>query len=137
MKKRDIYITDFDLKRLKTLVFEERSSGHDKDYLRNLEEELDRAKVVDAADIPSEVITMNSRVRLKDLATEDEIVLSLAFPQDADIDEGRISVLAPIGTGMIGCKVGDVIEWDVPAGVRKLEIIEILYQPEAEGDFHL
>lgn len=137
MKKRDIYITEFDLLRLEKLIEEKRSSGADSEYLHDLEEELNRAKVVDSKDIPDDVITMNSKVHLKDLATGEEITLSLAFPQDADIDKGKISILAPIGTGMIGYEVGDVIEWEVPAGLRRLEILEILYQPEAAGDLHL
>ncbi|MDY6795205.1 MAG: nucleoside diphosphate kinase regulator [Actinomycetota bacterium] len=137
MSKREIYITDFDLERLNALMADKKASGHDQRYLHDLEEELADAKVVGSAEIPHNVITMNSKVRLEDLETGEEIVLSLAFPQDADIDEGRISILAPIGTGMIGYKVGDAITWDVPAGVRKLKVLEILYQPEAEGDYHL
>jgi regulator of nucleoside diphosphate kinase len=138
MKKRDIFITEFDLERLNKLIEDEKSSGGgNKAYLGDLEEELGRATVVDSKDIPEDVITMNSTVRLKDLETGEDMTLSLVFPQDADIDEGRISILAPIGTGMIGYGVGEVIEWQVPAGTRSLEVEEILYQPEAAGDFHL
>jgi regulator of nucleoside diphosphate kinase len=137
MTNRDIFITQFDLDRLNKLISEKRLNSGDNSYLGDLEEELARASVVDSKDIPGDVITMNSKARLKDLDTGEEMTLSLVFPQDADIDEGRISILAPVGTGMLGYRVGEVLEWKVPAGLRKLEILEILYQPEAAGDFDL
>lgn len=137
MDKRGIFITQFDLDRLKALISEKRATGGDNAYLNDLEEELGQAEIVDSKDIPADVITMNSKVRMEDAETGEEMIYSLVFPQDADIDEGRISVLAPIGTGMIGYKKGDIIEWPVPAGMRKIEILEILYQPEASGDFDL
>jgi regulator of nucleoside diphosphate kinase len=112
-------------------------TGGENACLKDLEDELDRARIVESKDIPGDVITMNSKVRLRDLEAGDETVLFLVFPADANIDEGKISILAPVGTGMIGYKVGDVLEWKVPMGMRKLEILEILYQPEAAGDFHL
>jgi len=137
MKKRDIYITQFDLDRLKKLVAEVRAEGRNSAYLGDLEEELDRAVIVEPKEIPPNVITMNSKVRLKDQDTGEKMAFHLVFPKDADIEQGRISILAPIGTGMIGYEVGDTVEWEVPAGIRKLEILEILYQPEAAGDFDL
>lgn len=137
MKKRDIFITRFDLERLNKLMAEKRAEGGNSAYLKDLEEELTRASIVESDEVPGDVITMNSRVRLKDMDTGEEMTLSLVFPQDADIDQGRISILAPVGTGMLGYRVGDVLEWQVPAGLRRLEILEILYQPEAAGDFDL
>lgn len=137
MKKRAIYITDFDLNRLKKLLAEKRAEEANNEYLNDLEEELDRAKIVESREVPPDVITMNSQVKLKDLETSEEMVLSLVFPAEADIDEGKISVLAPVGTGMIGYSKGDTIEWKVPAGMRKLKVMELLYQPEAAGDYDL
>ncbi|MGC9336382.1 MAG: GreA/GreB family elongation factor, partial [Anaerolineae bacterium] len=61
----------------------------------------------------------------------------LVFPRDADIDQAKISILAPIGTAMLGYRVGDVFTWEVPEGTRRLRVKEILYQPEASGDYHL
>ncbi|WP_228767808.1 GreA/GreB family elongation factor [Candidatus Velamenicoccus archaeovorus] len=61
----------------------------------------------------------------------------LVYPEDADIEQNKISILAPIGTAILGYKVGDVIEWKVPAGVRRLKIKKILYQPEAAKEYHL
>jgi regulator of nucleoside diphosphate kinase len=65
------------------------------------------------------------------------MIYSLVFPNEADADEGRISILAPVGTAMIGYRVGDVIEWQVPSGLRRLKVEEIIYQPEASGDYLL
>ncbi|MDH5662210.1 MAG: nucleoside diphosphate kinase regulator [Elusimicrobiota bacterium] len=138
MKEKVIYITDTDKKRLKQLIREARAYGSEHEiYLEKLEGELNRGKVVKAKKIPKDVITMNSKVRLKDLGTQEEMIYQLVFPDDADPDQNKISILAPIGTALIGYRVGDVIEWKVPAGLRKLKVLEVLYQPEAAGDYHL
>ena len=80
---------------------------------------------------------MNSMVRLKDVDTGEDVIYTLVFPHDADIHHKKISILAPIGTALIGYRAGDIIEWNVPAGVKRLKIEKILYQPEAAGDYHL
>jgi regulator of nucleoside diphosphate kinase len=102
-----------------------------------LEKELSRAEVVAPKDVPADVVTMNSKVSLRDLDTGDEMDITLVFPKDADITQDKVSVLAPIGTAMLGYRVGDVVEWTVPDGVRRLHIEKVLYQPEASGDLHL
>jgi len=138
MSKKLIYITDSDMKRLKELVKVAREFGkEDERYLKELEDELDTGKIVKSKDIPNDVITMNSKVRLRDVDTQKEMVYWLVFPDDADPDQDKISILAPIGTALLGYKVGDIIEWKVPAGIVKLKVEEILYQPEAAGDYHL
>jgi regulator of nucleoside diphosphate kinase len=76
---------------------------------------------------------MNSRVRLTDAGTNEEQVYTVVFPSDANVEQRKISVLAPIGTAILGYRVGDMVEWRVPGGIRKLRIEEILYQPEAAG----
>ena len=139
MKETTIYINEVDLARLRKLIDLARETGNDANrmYLDRLEGELERAEVVNPNDIPNDVVTMRSTVRLKDLDNGKEMVYSLVFPNEADIDEGKISVLAPVGTAMIGYRVGDVIEWEVPSGLRRLKVEEIIYQPEASGDYHL
>jgi len=102
-----------------------------------LEAELDKAIIVDADKIPSDVITMNSKVSLKDMDTGKDSLYQLVYPEDADIEQNKISILAPIGTAILGYKAGDVIEWQVPAGLRKLKIKKVLYQPEAAKEYHL
>lgn len=138
MEPRDIYITKYDLSRLKELIevglsFKER----DREYLESLQNELDRAHIVDPVAIPHDVVTMNSRLRLKDLGSGEEHSYVLVFPSDADIKQNRISILAPIGTAILGYRAGDTVDWAVPAGTRKMRIEEILYQPEAAGRFDL
>ena len=134
MKERTIFVTEQDMQRLSDLVESaERISGRDLAHLRMLKEELQEAEVISSDRIPADVVTMNSRVRLKDLDSGRESVYALVFPRDADVAHGRISVLAPIGTAIIGYRAGDVIEWSVPAGERRFRLEEILYQPEAAG----
>lgn len=137
MKQRVIYSTSFDHDRLMDVLKNHSKVTKDEPHLRELQQELDRAKVVDPKSIPADVVTMNSKVLLKDLDSGEEETYTLVFPADADLDEGKISVLAPIGTAILGYRVGATISWKVPAGVRKLKIEKLLYQPEAAGDYHL
>jgi len=138
MSKKLIYITNNDMKRLRELIRVAREFGNGgKKYLRDLENELDNGKVVDSRHVPQDVITMNSNVRLKDINTQKEMICWLVFPDDSNADQGKISILAPIGTALLGYKIGDIIEWKVPAGLAKFKVEEILYQPEAAGDYHL
>jgi regulator of nucleoside diphosphate kinase len=111
--------------------------GNVKAQITELERELDRGKIVDSKNIPPDVITMNSAVQLRDLDSEEDLVFKLVFPSDANVKENKISILAPIGTALLGYRVGDIIEWEVPAGRRKLEIKKVIYQPEASKHFHL
>ena len=141
MKQREIFITQFDKDRLDELIEVAETFGdHSRQDLRNLQdlqEELERAKIVSPKEVPSSVVTMNSRVLLRDIDTSEEMTYTLVFPKDADIDSGSISVLAPVGTAILGYREGDVVEWPVPSGRRRISIEKILYQPEAAGDFHL
>jgi regulator of nucleoside diphosphate kinase len=133
-----IYVTEADYRRLTGLIEITRDrNGVDIEYLNTLEAELERAEIVDPKRIPANVITMRSKVRLKDLVSGEAKVYSLVFPTEANFNEGKISVLAPIGTAILGYRSGDTIEWPVPSGVRKLKVDEILYQPEAAGEYGL
>jgi regulator of nucleoside diphosphate kinase len=136
--KNKIYITEFDMKRLKGFIkfAEERWDKSVVQYLRELDEELDRAEIVKPEEIPTDVITMNSIFCLRDLDSGEEIVYTLVFPARADSANGKISILAPLGIAALGNRVGDTMEWEVPAGLKRLRVKEIVYQPEAEGDFH-
>lgn len=139
MAHRTIYITELDLERLTRLIENAMDSDDqgDREYLQKLQEELDYGKIVPSTRIPKDVITMNSRARLVDQDTKAVQEFTLVFPEDADVAKGKISILAPIGTAMLGYRVGDVFEWDVPAGRRRLKVEEITYQPEAAGDYDL
>ncbi len=134
--QRQIYITAHDKTRLERLLMEgEASGGRDRQDIQSMAAELARAQVLAPRDIPANVVTMNSKVLLIDVDTHEDMEYVLTFPHDADVTEGRISVLAPIGTALLGYAEGDVIEWPVPAGVRRIRIAKILYQPEAAGDY--
>lgn len=138
MENRTIYITKFDMDRLRALIDEQkRKDQRGNEYLNQLENELSRSILTSPTDVPPDVITMNSKVRLLDLETDEEMVYTLVFPPEADLKQGKLSVLAPIGTAILGYRNGDVINWNVPDGVRKLKVIEIIYQPEASGDYDL
>ena len=138
MTERKIYITEFDKLRLEELIgVAEEFGDRERKYLGVLATELERAEVVSPQDVPPNVVTMNSKVVLRDLNTSEKMTYALVFPRDANIDAGAISVLAPVGTAILGYAKGDVIEWPVPSGIRRICIEEILYQPEAAGDFHL
>jgi len=136
-RAKGIYITDFDLKRLRDLIQSANPVSRDEKHLHDLEDELGRAKVVNPKNVPEDVVTMNSKVRLEDLDSGERLTFTLSFPADADAEKGRISVLAPIGTAVIGYRVGDIIEWEVPAGKRRFRVRKLLYQPEAAGDYEL
>jgi regulator of nucleoside diphosphate kinase len=137
-KSLNIYITEQDYQRLSGLIESTRErNGVDREYLNKLEAELDRAEIVDPKQIPANVVTMRSKVRLKDLVSGEANTYSLVFPREANFSEGKISILAPIGTAILGYKKGDKIEWPVPSGMRRLKVDEILYQPEAAGNYEL
>jgi regulator of nucleoside diphosphate kinase len=137
-KQRSIQITQLDYDRLTELIhdFKSRQIESPK-HLEQLEDELKRAKVVSPKKVSADVITMNSTIRLKDMDSGEVFDYRLVYPQDADPENGWISILAPIGTALIGFKVGYEINWEVPAGQRHLYVQEVLYQPEATGDFTL
>tara|TARA_R110000751_G_scaffold97283_2_gene189304 strand:+ start:335 stop:754 length:420 start_codon:yes stop_codon:yes gene_type:complete len=107
------------------------------DLLEALEDEVLRARVVSHKRIASDVVTMNSTVRFTDEASEREFVLTLVYPEQAG-RPGTISILAPVGIALLGLKVDQSINWQGPQGrPLKLKIMDIVYQPEASGDYHL
>jgi regulator of nucleoside diphosphate kinase len=133
--RRRILITDEDMARLRELVRHGRkTSRKDQNHFEELHAELDHAEVVASGAMPSDVVTMHSTVRVRDLDSGKRVVYTIAFPTDADIERNRISVLAPIGTALIGYRAGDIVEWVTPGGTRRLEIESVLFQPEAAGD---
>ena len=132
--KRTIYITRADMTRLRSLVTAVKST---RDDLTSVRAELDQAQVMAAEDIPHDVITMNSQARLRDQATREVMTFTLVFPENASIEHNRISVLAPIGTAVLGQRQGDELEWEVPAGTVHLKVMKVLYQPEASMRFHV
>jgi regulator of nucleoside diphosphate kinase len=133
--KPNIIISETDAKRLEALLeslpldaFPGRAA---------LEEELDRADIVDSRELPPDVVTMNSRIRFKVASSDEEFALTLVYPKDVDESGGTISVLAPVGSALLGLSQGDEIEWPRPGGgALRVKLEEILYQPERAGEFH-
>lgn len=103
----------------------------------NIVEELNSALIVDPREIPGDVVTMNSIVKIKFLNSDKSMQFQIVYPGGANIRENKISIFSPVATALIGYKVSDEIEWIVPAGLTKIRIEEIIYQPEAAGDYHL
>ena len=138
MNDKSIYITQHDLDRLDELIsVARRADTLDMEYLDRLEDALLSKTSLDSHSVPPDVITMNSRARLADPLTGQAQEYTLVFPVAADAAVGKISVLAPLGTAMLGAAVGQVIEWMAGGSIRKLRVDAIAYQPEAAGDFHL
>lgn len=127
MKPQDsLILTNNDFVKLSSLV-----NATDTDVSEFLEEELGRATVVDDEKLPPDVVSMNSQVVFKDLENGQEKIVTLVYPHDANIEENKISILAPVGSALIGLRVGQIIKWSVPNGAeKKLEVISVLYQPE-------
>ncbi len=138
MSKRNIYITQLDMNRLRELLRTTQDPfGKERPYLEALRAELDRAKVVAPEKIAANVVTMNSELRVRDLEDDSTTTITLVFPENADPEADRISVMAPMGAALLGYRAGDRVSFNLPGGQRQCEIVEVLYQPEAAGDFHL
>jgi len=134
VKAKNIVITESDYGRLQRLIESSRlARQRDAEYFDDLEEELERAVVVKSGDVSSDVVTMNSRVRIRDLSSGQDLTYQIVFPKDADVGSNRISVLAPIGTALLGYGAGTTVEWQVPSGLRRFRILNVEYQPEAAG----
>jgi len=99
--------------------------------------ELESASIMEPGDIPPDVVTMNSVVRISFSGTEKRVQFQVVYPDQANFKENKISIFSPIATALIGYRIGDEIEWVVPGGLTKIKIEDIIYQPEAAGDFHL
>lgn len=128
----NLVLTEADREALQWLIDSSRERRHfDCDRLDELENELRRAKVVEPCEVPPDVVTMNSRVRIKDLDSGRAITYQLVFPEDASLAQNQISILAPIGTALIGDRAGSIVHWRVPSGTRRFQILEVEYQPEA------
>ena len=107
-------------------------------HIQELARELEGAEIYeDAGAVPPDLITMRSRVRLRNLTSGAALECMLVYPEESDATKDRISVLAPLGTAMLGLCTGDIVDVRLPRGVSTYRVEELLYQPEAAGDFHL
>ena len=132
----EITLTRLDVQRLEKLI------GNLDDTLPGvvaLQAELDRAEnIVGHDEVPAGVVTMNSRVHCREESSGKDYHLTLVYPKDANADEGKISILAPVGSALLGLHAGQHIDWPAPGGkTLKLKLLEVEYQPEAAGHFDL
>ena len=129
-----LVLSRLDCDRLDALLEQPANAGPQFDALR---EELARAEVREPQDMPPDAITMNSIARFRDEATGEERELTLVYPRDADGSADKVSILAPVGSALLGLRVGQVIDWPLPGGrSTRLQVLGIRYQPEAAGEFH-
>ena len=138
MHHENTLITDIDQRRLRSYLREAASSGElDARHLISLRDRLRRARVVGPKDVPANVVTMNSLVVLRNLDSGDRLTCRLAYPHQARQSRHNVSIARPLGTAMLGKRVGQIIRW--PSGMRdrRMRIQQVLYQPEAAGDLHL
>lgn len=127
-----IVVTSTDMERLRTLI--DTTAGDKADAL---DAELLRAEVVEPTQVPPDVVTMNSRVVYRDEDTGETREVTLSYPKDASLADGRVSVLAPVGAALLGLSVGQEIDWQLPGGkTKRLHILSVTYQPQAAGHHH-
>lgn len=126
----DIYVTEIDKTRLQHLIALEETPD-----IFELEHEIERAIVVEPAQVAPDVVTMNSRAVLH--LNDEKVEVALVYPEDADDSARKLSVSSGIGTAILGYKEGDAIDWRVANRTNRIRIERVIYQPEAAGDFHL
>jgi len=130
-----IIVSTRDMARLEALLDSPALSRHPAAVA--LSQELERAQVLPPEEIPAGIVTMHSRVDCEDELHDEQHSLTLVYPHEADFDKGRVSVLAPVGSALLGLSVGQTIDWTAPGGRQlRLRVIAVHYQPEAAGDFH-
>ena len=133
-KRPEIILTSQDLDRLEALL--EALPATAFPGKTELRAELDRAELVEPQEVPPNVVTMNSKVRFA-LESGEEFCLTLVYPKDMDGSAERISILAPVGSALLGLSAGEHIEWPRPGGgMLKVRLVEVVYQPERAGEFH-
>jgi regulator of nucleoside diphosphate kinase len=134
MNSATIVMTHDDYQRLYRLL--EQMPPQDRRHFQDLQQELERAHRVDPDEIPPDVVTMGSTVHLRELETGETWTFTVCFPEDADIRENRLSILSPVGTAIIGCRAGDLVDWPVPRGTVRIRVEKVVYQPEAASHQH-
>jgi regulator of nucleoside diphosphate kinase len=129
MNETPIHLTREDHARLRLLVTTVLHTATNS-TLAKLRDELDRAFVLESNAQREGLVTLDSRVEFEDLSTGEIEDYTITFPDRANVDEKRLSILAPIGTALIGYREGDVVSWETPGGVRRLKIRQVT-QPAA------
>jgi regulator of nucleoside diphosphate kinase len=134
---RKICVTINDYQRLIGLMEFSSLKNNNQEVANQLLRGLKSAKMMAQEKISDKVITMNSRLILRELETGREKEITIAYPHEANIAEGKISVISYAGAAVLGRHEGDIVVWRTPLGYKEFEIVKITSQPEAAGDYHL
>ena len=135
---KQVIITKQDYNKINRSITEAKARNSiKKEEAEKLLAELKSAKIVDQAEIDKDVVTMNSIVKIHFQNNKTNMEFQLVYPADADLKQKKISIFSPVASALIGYKVGDEIDWLIPSGMTKIIIDEVIYQPEAAGDFDL
>ncbi len=137
MHQPKFIVTDSDRRRLGTAIEEAQRRERLDYYHYALEHGLEEARVVAAEQVPGDVVTMNSLVRIHDLAVGKDLILRLVYPSEMEYCADGLSVASPLGTALLGRREGQEISCWEPAGQRRVRIVEVIFQPERAGAFHL
>ena len=134
--KPEVKITELDYIRLSKLIGTSRNEKNiELKNLDTLAREIGRAEKVDSKKIAPEFVTMNSVVEVLDESSKKPMTIRIVYPKDADFKKMYVSVLSPMGSALLGYKVGDTVQYDAPKGTVTIRIQQIYYQPEANGEY--
>ena len=138
MRNSETCITDLDARRLRSHVRRIRArTPAAREAIAPLTRRITSARIVAAADVPRNVVTLNSRVALRDLDSMARVSCTLSEPSDVKLFGDRLSVAGPAGAALLGARVGQVVRWSLGPRTRRYRVEQIHYQPEAAGDYHL
>ncbi|GAF03000.1 GreA/GreB family elongation factor [Saccharicrinis fermentans] len=131
-----IKITELDYARLSSLVGSARNiKGIEHNYLEALAREIKRAEKVDSHSIEPEYVTMNSVVQVENVETKKRMTVKVVYPKEANFTKGYVSVFSPLGSALLGYKIGDSVQFEAPKGIVTVKILSLEYQPEANGAY--
>jgi len=139
LTNNELIITRYDYGRI-MIILDHLKNSFSREQRKNaviLRQELYRAHKVSSLEIPSDYVTMNSIFEINDKVELESRILNLVFPEEANSEQDRVSIISPIGTAVLGCRVGNVINWTIPGGLKKFVLINMIYQPEAAGNYNL
>ncbi len=138
MDRSNIILSSLDFQRINRCINQAKGERTINDFeIQRLLYELSRADIIEPRKIPDNLVTMNSEVEIVFMENKQTVRLKIVYPEEADIKKGRISIFSPIANALLGHKLGDVIEWVVPAGGTSFRVEKILYQPEASGQYNV
>jgi regulator of nucleoside diphosphate kinase len=133
----DICVTRHDYERIIKLIEDPLSQKSLALIKESFIKDLKKARKVDPEKIPADCITMNSTFTLTDIGTSQKMTITLVFPKDENIKKGKVSVLSPEGSAVLGVRVGSVIKWKSAQSEKYYQVSKILFQPESSGQFNL